>query len=80
MIFWKFTARIHFRPVDKWLLQVGVSCHTNSVDSEDLPDMPIGHQIRYAAGANLTGYRPVRSLFRPTTVLPKWTRHRVFGV
>jgi len=48
---WKFAAGVHFRPVDKWLLQLGVSYDTSPVDSEDrTPDMPIDRQIRYATG------------------------------
>ena len=47
----KFAAGVHFRPVDKWLLQLGVSYDTSPVDSEDrTPDMPIDRQIRYATG------------------------------
>ena len=48
---WKFAAGVHFRPVDKWLLQLGFSYDTSPVDSEDrTPDMPIDRQIRYATG------------------------------
>ncbi len=48
---WKFAAGVHFRPVDKWLLQLGVSYDTSPVDSDDrTPDMPIDRQIRYATG------------------------------
>jgi long-chain fatty acid transport protein len=48
---WKFAAGVHFRPVDKWLLQLGVSYDTSPVDSEDrTPDMPMDRQIRYATG------------------------------
>jgi len=49
---WKFAAGVHFRPVDRWLLQVGFSYDTSPVDSDDrTPDMPMDRQIRYAAGA-----------------------------
>ena len=49
---WKFAAGVHFRPVEKWLLQLGFSYDTSPVDKEDrTPDMPIDRQIRYAAGA-----------------------------
>jgi len=48
---WKFAAGVHFRPVDKWLLQLGVSYDTSPVDSDDrTPDMPMDRQIRYATG------------------------------
>jgi long-chain fatty acid transport protein len=48
---WKFAAGLHFRPVEKWLLQLGVSYDTSPVDSDDrTPDMPIDRQIRYATG------------------------------
>ena len=48
---WKFAAGVHFRPVDKWLLQLGVAYDTSPVDSDDrTPDMPIDRQIRYATG------------------------------
>ncbi|MGD8881749.1 MAG: hypothetical protein PVI82_07660 [Desulfobacterales bacterium] len=51
MISRKFAARIHFRPVDKWLLQLGVSYDTSLVDLEDrTSDVPIDCQIRYATG------------------------------
>jgi long-chain fatty acid transport protein len=42
---------VHFRPVEKWLLQLGFSYDTSPVDKEDrTPDMPIDRQIRYATG------------------------------
>lgn len=48
---WKFAAGVHFRPVDKWLLQLGFSYDTSPVDSKDrTADMPIDRQIRYATG------------------------------
>ncbi len=48
---WKFAAGVHFRPVDRWLLQVGFSYDTSPVDSDDrTPDMPMDRQIRYATG------------------------------
>ncbi len=48
---WKFAAGIHYRPVDRWLLQVGFAYDTSPVDSEDrTPDMPVDRQIRYATG------------------------------
>jgi long-chain fatty acid transport protein len=48
---WKFAAGVHFRPVDKWLLQLGISYDTSPVDSDDrTPDMPMDRQIRYATG------------------------------
>lgn len=49
---WKFAAGVHFRPVDKWLLQLGFAYDTSPVDSDDrTPDMPMDRQIRYATGA-----------------------------
>ena len=49
---WKFAAGVHFRPVDKWLLQLGFSYDTSPVDSDDrTPDMPIDRQIRFSIGA-----------------------------
>ncbi|MDB4264587.1 outer membrane protein transport protein [bacterium] len=48
---WKFAAGVHYRPVEKWLLQLGCSYDTSPVDSDDrTPDMPIDRQIRYATG------------------------------
>ena len=48
---WKFAGGVHFRPVDKWLLQLGFAYDTSPVDSKDCtPDMPIDRQIRYATG------------------------------
>ncbi|UCG06937.1 MAG: outer membrane protein transport protein [Desulfobacterales bacterium] len=48
---WKFAAGVHYRPVDKWLLQAGFAYDTSPVDSDDrTPDMPIDRQIRYATG------------------------------
>jgi long-chain fatty acid transport protein len=48
---WKFAAGVHFRPVEKWMLQLGFSYDTSPVDSKDrTPDMPIDRQIRYATG------------------------------
>lgn len=49
---WKFAAGVHYRPVEKWLLQLGFAYDTSPVDSDDrTPDMPIDRQIRYATGA-----------------------------
>jgi long-chain fatty acid transport protein len=48
---WKFAAGVHYRPVEKWLLQLGMSYDTSPVDKEDrTADMPIDRQIRYATG------------------------------
>jgi long-chain fatty acid transport protein len=48
---WKFAAGVHFRPVDKWLLQFGIAYDTSPVDSDDrTADMPIDRQIRYGTG------------------------------
>ncbi len=48
---WKFAAGVHYRPVEKWLLQLGMAYDTSPVDSDDrTPDMPIDRQIRYATG------------------------------
>jgi long-chain fatty acid transport protein len=49
---WKFSAGVHYRPVEKWLLQLGFAYDTSPVDKEDrTADMPIDRQIRYATGA-----------------------------
>jgi len=49
---WKFAAGVHYRPAEKWLLQLGFAYDTSPVDSDDrTPDMPIDRQIRYATGA-----------------------------
>jgi long-chain fatty acid transport protein len=49
---WKFAAGVHYRPVEKWLLQLGFAYDTSPVDSDDrTPDMPVDRQIRYATGA-----------------------------
>ncbi|MGD9182088.1 MAG: outer membrane protein transport protein [Desulfobacterales bacterium] len=48
---YKFAVGVHFRPVEKWLLQLGFAYDTSPVDSKDrTPDMPIDRQIRYATG------------------------------
>jgi long-chain fatty acid transport protein len=48
---WKFAAGVHYRPVEKWLLQLGMAYDTSPVDKEDrTADMPIDRQIRYATG------------------------------
>ena len=48
---WKFAAGVHYRPVEKWLLQLGLSYDTSPVDSDDrTPDMPMDRHIRYATG------------------------------
>ncbi|UCE55028.1 MAG: outer membrane protein transport protein [Desulfobacterales bacterium] len=48
---WKFAAGVHYRPAEKWLLQLGFAYDTSPVDSDDrTPDMPIDRQIRYATG------------------------------
>jgi len=48
---WKFAAGVHFRPVEKWLFQLGISYDTSPADSDDrTADMPIDRQIRYATG------------------------------
>jgi len=48
---WKFAAGVHYRPVEEWLLQLGMSYDTSPVDKEDrTADMPIDRQIRYATG------------------------------
>jgi long-chain fatty acid transport protein len=49
---WKFAVGVHYRPVEKWLLQLGFAYDTSPVDSDDrTPDMPVDRQIRYATGA-----------------------------
>ena len=48
---YKFSAGVHYRPVEKWLFQLGFAYDTSPVDEDDrTPDMPIDRQIRYAAG------------------------------
>ena len=48
---WKFAVGVHYRPVENWLLQLGMAYDTSPVDKEDrTPDMPIDRQIRYATG------------------------------
>jgi long-chain fatty acid transport protein len=48
---YKFAAGVHYRPGDKWLLQLGFAYDTSPVDSDDrTPDMPMDRQIRYALG------------------------------
>jgi long-chain fatty acid transport protein len=48
---YKLAAGVHFRPVEKWLLQLGFAFDTSPVDADDrTPDMPIDRQIRYATG------------------------------
>jgi long-chain fatty acid transport protein len=50
-ISWKLAAASHFRPIDRWLLQPGISINTSTVDLEDrTPDVPIDRQIRYGTG------------------------------
>jgi long-chain fatty acid transport protein len=42
----------HYKPVDDWLLQAGVTYDTSPVDAKDrTADMPIDRQIRFALGA-----------------------------
>ncbi len=49
---WHFSAGIHYRISDPWLLQCGIAYDTSPVDAEDrTADMPVDRQIRYAMGA-----------------------------
>lgn len=47
-----FSIGAHYKPVDDWLLQAGVTYDTSPVDAKDrTADMPIDRQIRFALGA-----------------------------
>ena len=47
-----FSAGIHYRPADRWLLQSGVTYDTSPVSENDrTPDLPMDRQIRVAIGA-----------------------------
>ena len=47
-----FSVGAHYKPVDDWLLQAGVTYDTSPVDAKDrTADMPIDRQIRLAVGA-----------------------------
>ncbi len=47
-----FSAGIHYKPVEDWLLQTGVTYDTSPVDEDDrTADMPIDRQIRFAVDA-----------------------------
>jgi long-chain fatty acid transport protein len=47
-----FSIGAHYKPVDDWLLQAGVTYDTSPVDAKDrTADMPIDRQIRLAVGA-----------------------------
>jgi long-chain fatty acid transport protein len=49
---WKFAAGLHYRPVEKWLLQTGIAYDTSPTDSDDrTADMPMDQQLRLAVGA-----------------------------
>ena len=49
---WKFAAGVHYRPVDKWLLQLGFAYDTSPVDDADkrTPDLPLDRQNRIGTG------------------------------
>ena len=68
---WTFAAGVHFRPVDKWLLQLGFAYDTSPVDSKDrTPDMPFAMPPGPST-SGATGSQPVHSLYMPTTARPK---------
>jgi long-chain fatty acid transport protein len=47
-----FSIGAHYKPVEDWLLQAGVTYDTSPVDAKDrTADMPIDRQIRFALGA-----------------------------
>ena len=47
-----FAGGVHYRPVEDWLLQAGISYDTSPVsDANRTADLPIDRQIRYAVGA-----------------------------
>jgi len=47
-----FSVGAHYKPVDDWLLQAGVTYDISPVDAKDrTADMPIDRQIRLAVGA-----------------------------
>ncbi len=49
---WHFSAGVHYKANDKWLLQCGAAYDTSPIDDpiNRTPDMPIDEQIRLAAG------------------------------
>ncbi|MHC5083491.1 MAG: OmpP1/FadL family transporter [Planctomycetota bacterium] len=50
---WHYSAGVHYRPNEKWLLRTGFAYDTNPVDATDrTADMPIDRQMRYAFGAS----------------------------
>ena len=47
----KSVGGLNFRPVEKWLLQIGIAYKTSPMDSDDnTPDMQIDQHIVYATG------------------------------
>lgn len=49
---WHFSAGLHYRISDPWLLQCGIAYDTSPVDSVNrTADMAVDRQIRYAVGA-----------------------------
>ena len=50
---WHYSAGVHYRPDEKWVLRTGVAYDTNPVDATDrTADMPVDRQVRYAVGAD----------------------------
>lgn len=49
---WHFSAGLHYRLSEPWLLQCGIAYDTSPVSAGDrTADMPVDRQIRYAVGA-----------------------------
>jgi long-chain fatty acid transport protein len=47
-----FSIGAHYKPVEDWLLQAGITYDTSPVDAKDrTADMPVDRQIRIALGA-----------------------------
>jgi long-chain fatty acid transport protein len=48
---WHFSGGVHYRPVEDWLLQAGITYDTSPVtDKHRTADLPMDRQIRYAVG------------------------------
>ena len=68
---WKFAAGVHFRPVEKWLLQLGFSYDTSPVDLDDRTLIcPL--TVRFAtppesSTSGVTACPPAHSSFMPIT-------------
>jgi long-chain fatty acid transport protein len=50
---WHFSGGVHYRPVEDWLLQAGITYDTSPVsDKHRTADLPIDRQIRYVERQN----------------------------